>query len=72
MGYYQAMNTQNESRTAFVVRRLRSAMPSAWQRIADESKVPYKTIYKIAYRSTKDPRESTIEKLYSYFMTIKE
>lgn len=61
------MDTLKETRAEFVVRNLRTAMPKNWAQIAEKSDVPYKTIYKIAYRDTKDPRESTIEKLFQYF-----
>ena len=61
------MTTQNNPRIEFVVQRLRQAMPKNWRRIAEESEVPYKTIYKIAYRSTKNPRANTIDPLHDYF-----
>jgi predicted transcriptional regulator len=64
------MKTSNESRTEFVIRNLRAAMPKNWPRISKESGVPEKTIYKIAYRETKDPRSSTLDKLHSYFEQV--
>lgn len=42
-------------------------MPKNWPEIAEGSGVPEKTIVKIAYRETKDPRSSTIDKLFAYF-----
>lgn len=67
MGYANPMNTQTESRIEFVIRNLRAAMPKNWPEIAKKSGVPQKTIVKIAYRETKDPRSSTLDALYSYF-----
>jgi hypothetical protein len=61
------MDQHTESRTEFVVRRLREAMPKSWPEISEASGVPEKTIIKIAYRETKDPRESTVAALYAYF-----
>lgn len=61
------MDTQTNPRIEFVVQHLRRAMPKNWRKIADESKVPYKTIYKIAYRSTNNPRANTLDALYEYF-----
>ncbi len=64
------MSLHIESRTEFVVRRLREAMPKNWPEISEASGVPEKTIYKIAYRETKDPRSSTIEALCTYFESV--
>ncbi|MGZ3235762.1 MAG: hypothetical protein ACXU8A_00130 [Burkholderiaceae bacterium] len=61
------MDTQIESRTEYVARKLSEAGHKNWSEIADESGVPEKTLSKIAYRETKDPRESTVSALYSYF-----
>lgn len=61
------MNTQTETRIEYVIRNLRAAMPKSWPEIAQKSGVPAKTIVKIAYRETKDPRSSTLDALYSYF-----
>lgn len=61
------MNSQTEPRIAFVVRNLRAAMPRRWPEISRETGVPEKTIYKIAYGETKDPRTSTTEALHGYF-----
>jgi hypothetical protein len=67
MGYYEVMDMHIETRTQYVVRRLREAMPRNWPEISEKSGVPEKTIYKIAYRETKDPRSSTLDALHSYF-----
>lgn len=67
MGYSVLMNTPSEQRIDFVVRSLRAAMPKNWPEIAQQTGVPEKTIYKIAYRETKDPRTSTTEALHDYF-----
>lgn len=61
------MTTQIEPRIDFVIRHLRQAMPRNWPEIARASGVPQKTICKIAYRETKDPRSSTLDKLHDYF-----
>lgn len=64
------MNSQTEPREPrieFIVRNLRAAMPKNWPAIAEKTGVPEKTIYKIAYRETKDPRTSTTEALHEYF-----
>jgi predicted transcriptional regulator len=61
------MNTQTESRIESVIRNLRAAMPKRWPDIAQKSGVPVKTIEKIAYRETKDPRSSTLDALYEHF-----
>lgn len=61
------MSTHNESRIDFVVRKLREVMPKNWPEVSRRSGVPEKTIYKIAYRTTKDPRSSTLDALYEYF-----
>lgn len=50
------------------MRHLRAAMPRLWPEIAVKTGVPEKTICKIAYRETKDPRTSTTEALHSYFV----
>lgn len=70
MGYAISMSTQSETHTEFVIRRLREAMPKAWPDIAAHSGVPITTINKVAYRDTKDPRSSTIDKLYAYFESV--
>jgi hypothetical protein len=62
------METKSESRIDFVVRSLREAMPRAWPEIAKSSGVPERTITKIAYRETKDPRSSTLDALFDYFV----
>lgn len=62
------MTAHSETRTEFVVRKLREAMPKNWPEIAEKSGVPPSTIYKIAYRDTKDPRSSTLDPLYDYFV----
>lgn len=62
------METKSESRIEFVVRSLREAMPRRWPEIARDSGVPERTITKIAYRETKDPRSSTLDALYEYFV----
>lgn len=61
------MTTKTIPRVEFVVSRLRAAMPRLWPEIAKQSGVPEKTICKIAYRETKDPRTSTTEALHDYF-----
>lgn len=63
------MNSQTEPRIEFIVRKLRAAMPRRWPEISEKTGVPEKTIYKIAYRETKDPRTSTTEALHDYFTT---
>jgi len=62
------MTTKPIPRVEFVVRHLRAAMPRLWPEIAKVSGVPEKTICKIAYRETKDPRTSTTEALHDYFV----
>jgi hypothetical protein len=62
------MDTKYESRTDFVVRSLREAMPRRWPEISRASGVPESTIRKIAYRETKDPRTSTVDDLYEFFV----
>ncbi|WP_146177531.1 hypothetical protein [Glaciimonas sp. PCH181] len=62
------MTSHHETRLDFVVRHLRAAMPKQWGEIAEKSGVPEKTIYKIAYRETKDPRSSTLDALHAYFV----
>ena len=62
-----SMKNLLESRTEFVIRALRTAKPKNWRLIAKNSGVPFKTIYKIAYRETKDPRSSTLDALFLYF-----
>lgn len=64
------MNSQTEPRIDFVVRNLRAAMPRRWPEISEKTGVPEKTICKIAYRETKDPRTSTTEALHHYFTTL--
>lgn len=64
------MDTTTESRLDFVVRKLREAMPKNWPEISDVSGVPPKTISKIAYRETRDPRGSTVDKLFDYFSDL--
>lgn len=61
------MTKQIETRLDFVVRKLREAMPKQWPEISQKSGVPETTIYKIAYRDTKDPRSSTLDALHNYF-----
>lgn len=61
------MTTHIETRIEFVVRKLREAMPKNWPEISAQSGVPPATIYKIAYRDTKDPRGSTLDALYNHF-----
>lgn len=60
----------SESQIDFVVRKLREAMPRNWQHIADMSGVPYKTLVKVAYKSTKNPRYRTVEALNNYFVGL--
>lgn len=62
------MDTNSESRIDFVVRNLREAMPKSWPEISEKSGVPESTIRKIAYKETKDPRSSTIDELFAYFI----
>jgi hypothetical protein len=64
------MNSQTEPRIEFVVRHLRAAMPRRWPEISEKTGIPEKTIYKIAYRETKDPRTSTTEALHDYFSNL--
>lgn len=64
------MKSQTVPRIEFVVHHLRAAMPRSWPEIALKTGVPEKTIYKIAYRATKDPRTSTTEALHSYFTKL--
>jgi predicted transcriptional regulator len=61
------MDTQIETRTEYVARKLNEAGHKNWPEIADGSGVPEKTMSKIAYGETKDPRESTVSALVSYF-----
>lgn len=63
------MRTHPEPRIEFVVRCLRAAGHRRWSAIAKSAGVPEKTIYKIAYGETKDPRTSTTEALNNYFTT---
>ncbi len=63
------MRTHPEPRIDFVVRCLRAAGHRRWSAIAKCAGVPEKTIYKIAYGETKDPRTSTTEALNNYFTT---
>jgi hypothetical protein len=62
------MTTPTEPRIDFVVRCLRDAMPRRWPEIAIKTGVPEKTICKIAYRETLDPRTSTTQALHDYFV----
>jgi hypothetical protein len=61
---------RKESRTETlleaVIRNLQ-ARKGEWQVVSDESGVPYKTLQKIADRTTTDPRFSQVEKLAKYF-----
>ena len=62
-----------ENRTEFIVKNLRETAPKFWREVVSrESGVPYKTILKIAYRVTKDPRGSTVEALFSYLSKNKQ
>ena len=70
MGNNIDMNTHNEKRIDFVVRKLREAMPKNWGAISAACGVPKKTIWKIAYKETLDPRGSTIDPLFDYFENI--
>jgi hypothetical protein len=63
------MNINSETRIDFVVRHLRLTMPKHWEKISIVSGVPKKTIHKIAYLETRDPRSSTLDALYLYFDT---
>jgi hypothetical protein len=63
------METKTEPRIDFVVRCLREAMPRSWPEIARDSGVPERTICKIAYRETRDPRSSTLDALFNYFVS---
>ena len=38
------------------------------QRIADEAQVPFATLVKIKYGTTKSPRFTTVQKLADYFI----
>jgi hypothetical protein len=67
MGNNDFMNTHTESRTEYVARKLREAAHRNWPEISEKSGVPEKTLSKIAYEETKDPRESTVSALFSYF-----
>jgi hypothetical protein len=64
------MSQSPEPRIDFVVRHLRAAMPRRWPEISRVTGVPEKTICKIAYRETLDPRTSTTEALHNYFTAI--
>jgi hypothetical protein len=61
------MNTSTETRTEFVVRHLRAAKPKNWPTIAQKTGVAERTLAKIAYHETKDPRCSTVDPLVAYF-----
>ena len=65
------MNTQNETRTEWVKRKLQAATPKKWPEIALLSGVPFKTMQKIAHGTTKDPRASTIDPLFTYLKSPK-
>lgn len=64
------MNSQNTDLHAFVVARLRAAMPKNWPAIATQSGVPEDTLRKIAYRETTDPRISSVQKLANHFFAV--
>ena len=55
----------------YVVSQLKTNTGS-WPRIAEETRVPYHTITKIAYRKTKDPGISKIQTLADYFRNAEE
>ena len=66
------MPIPSEKRIDYVVRHLRRAMPKNWGVVSTSSGVPEKTIHKIAYRETLDPRVSTLDALYDFFKTAEE
>lgn len=55
-----------ESMHDYVVEQLQ-ATKGSWGTIAKRSRVPKRTIEKIATRETADPRVNTIEKLFACF-----
>lgn len=58
--------TETESMHDYVVERLQ-ATKGSWTQIAKRSRVPKRTLEKIATRETADPRIKTIEKLFVCF-----
>ncbi len=69
MGNTAGMDTHTDPRLEFVIKKLREIGRKNWQPITDKSGVPYSTIYKIAYRDTKDPRGSTLNALHDCLTT---
>lgn len=66
-----AMKGNREPMLDTVLRRL-NQVKGEWPRIADESTVPYQTITKIACGFVRDPRVSTVQALYDYFVDLPE
>ena len=55
-----------EAMLDYVIRHLDDTK-GRWEQVAADSGVPFKTLNKIAYRVTADPRVSTVQKLHDYF-----
>jgi hypothetical protein len=59
--------TMPDAKLTYVVTQLTERRGS-WARVAELSGVPYRTVRKIGAGETRDPRSSTVNKLFSYFM----
>lgn len=55
-----------ESSTVDLVKARLERLRGQWQRVANESGVPYKTIKNLMQGKVADPRNSTIERLRNY------
>lgn len=60
------MRGSSESMLSIVLRHLDTAK-GAWPVIARECGIPYQTLTKIALRIHRDPRVSTVQRLFDYF-----
>lgn len=57
------------SELSYVRERLSQHKHAEWKGIAAASRVPFRTIKRIAYRETQYPRSDTVGKLALYFRT---
>jgi hypothetical protein len=60
----------SESIHEYVVEQLQQSK-GQWPVVARKSRVPKRTLEKIATRETADPRVKTVEKLAAYFRKLK-
>lgn len=64
------MANQTPSRIEFVIAKLRALGRKNWRALAETTGVPYSTIYKVAYRDTKNPGCLTLDPLHDHLKAI--